>query len=310
MRPAGTPRVALITAREALALDEDLPPLRVALEQLGAEVATPCWDDPGVDWRRFDIAVLRSTWDYAARIDEFLEWAARCAAGTQLANPLEVVHWNTDKRYLADLAGAGVAVVPTRFVSSGSDAEAELAQFLAGGAASLSVGHTEGFSDLVVKPVVGAGSRDAARYRRADSAQALRHLRRLLDSGRDTMLQPYLDHVDAHGERAVMFVDGTLSHSVRKGPHLKAGAGMVAMLVAPEQITSCEIDEQERRAASAAVRAIPFSAPLYARVDLVRGVDAAPVVLELELTEPSFFFAHAAGSAGRLAAAVLARCDA
>ncbi len=274
---------------------------------LGAEVAMPCWDDPSVDWSRFDVAVLRSTWDYAERIDEFLAWIAHCAVVTRLENPPEIVRWNTDKRYLQDLARAGVPVVPTRFVVPGADASAELDRFLAGGPGALSVGRLERFADFVVKPSVGAASRDAARYRRADRALALAHLSRLLDAGRHTMLQPYLDRVDQHGETALMYFEGEFSHAVRKGPILRAGADLVAGLFAPEAITARVADTAERCAADAALAALTLGSPLYARVDLIRGGDDRPVVLELELTEPSLFFAHSADSARRLGEALLAR---
>ena len=307
MTSGGTPRVALVTAREALALDEDLPPLRDALAAQGADVAMPCWDDARVDWARFDIAVLRSAWDYAERIVEFLEWTGRCARLTRLANRVETVRWNTDKRYLVGLSHAGVPVVPTRFVSPGADASAELTRFLSGAAESLTVGHADGFTDFVVKPVVGAGSRDVARYVREDGAAALQHLARLLDAGRRAMLQPYLQRVDEHGETAVIFFGGVLSHAVRKGPLLMAGAGVVSELFAREKLLPHDIDDAERRVAVATLGAIPFGVPLYARVDLIRGNDGGPVVLELELTEPSLFLAHAPGSADRLATAIIAR---
>jgi len=303
-------RVALVTTREALAIDQDLPPLRDALAALGAEVALPCWDDARVDWAQFDIAVPRSTWDYAERIDEFLEWAARCARATRLANPLEVVRWNTDKRYLVELARAGVPVVPTRFVAPDADAAGELEQFLCADSRALTIGYADRFPEFVVKPVVGAGSRDAARYTRADRADATAHLARLLAVGRAAMLQPYLDHIDDHGETAAIFFEGELSHTVRKGPLLRQGVNLVAGLFVPEEITARDLEGAERTVALAAVRAIPFAVPLYARVDLVRATDGAPVVLELELTEPSLFFAHSPGAAKRLATAVLACCEA
>ena len=302
-------RVALVTAREALALDEDLPPLKDALVALGAEVTMPVWDDAAVDWARFDIAVLRSTWDYAERIGEFLAWAERCARLTRLANPLATVRWNTDKRYLVELARAGVPVVPTRFVAPEADAATELEHFINGDEGALTLGATHGLADFVVKPVVGAGTRDVARYSRADSAPARAHLARLLGAGRHAMLQPYLDRVDEHGETAVIFFAGALSHSVHKGPLLKPGAGPVSSLFAPEAITPLDIDQTERKVALAALRAIPFEVPLYARVDLIRAEDDTPTVLELELTEPSIFFAHAPGSAHRLATAIIARID-
>ena len=85
-------RIALVTAREALPLDEDMPPLRAALAQAGLSADTPCWDDPGVDWSNYDAALLRSTWDYVDRIDEFLDWCEQCARQTRLLNPPEIEH--------------------------------------------------------------------------------------------------------------------------------------------------------------------------------------------------------------------------
>lgn len=290
--------VALVSAREALALDEDLPPLVEALGDLGVFVDTPCWDDPDVDWGRYGLAVLRSTWDYVERIDEFLAWADRCAARTRLVNPPAVIRWNTDKHYLLDLARAGVPVVPTRFVEPGADARAALDAFLAGAGDAV---------EFVVKPSIGAGSRDAARYRRADREQARAHLQRLVNAGRSAMLQPYLARVDEHGETAAVYLGGHFSHAFRKGPLLKVGDGTVSGLFAPEAITAREADASERRVAQAACDAIPFDGPLYARVDLIRDDRGAPVVLELELTEPSLYLNHAPGSAQRFASVLTGR---
>jgi O-ureido-D-serine cyclo-ligase len=300
--------IALVSAREALALDEDLPPLREALTALGAHVDIPCWDDAAVDWAQYNLAVLRSTWDYAERLDEFLDWARCCAGKTRLLNPPEVVRWNTDKRYLVELARAGVPVVPTRFVTAGTDAATEMRRFLDGGPDRLTVGTAGEVREFVVKPTVGAGSRDVARYRRADSERAVKHLERLLAAGRSAILQPYLDRIDEHGETAVIYFDGEFSHAVRKGPLLQTGGDFVAGLFAPEAISARAADHVERRVADATCAAIPFDSLLYARVDLIRNADGAPVVLELELTEPSLFFAHAPGSPQRLATALLERC--
>jgi glutathione synthase/RimK-type ligase-like ATP-grasp enzyme len=309
MKQGNAKCIALVSARDALAVDGDLPPLREALLAHGAQVATPCWDDAAVDWAQYDAAVLRSTWDYAERLDEFLAWAGRCAAQTRLFNPPDVVRWNTDKRYLVELARAGVPVVPTRYVAPGADAAAELARFLGGGG-TLTIGHADGFSEFVVKPAVGAGSRDVARYERGDVARAEAHLARLLVAGRDAMLQPYLGRVEEHGETAVIYLGDEFSHAVRKGALLRSGAEFAAGLFAPEEIRARAADDDERRVAAAACAAIPFEGLLYARIDLIRGDDGVPVVLEVELTEPSLFFARAPGSARRLAAALLERCAA
>jgi O-ureido-D-serine cyclo-ligase len=301
-------RVALVTAREALALDEDMPPLIDALTTRGALVETPCWDDAAVDWSRFDVAVLRSTWDYVERIEEFLQWADRCRRVTRLLNPPEIVRWNTDKHYLEALAAGGVPVVPTRFVEPGSDVDAEMERFLAGGAGSVSVGAGVEFAEFVVKPSIGAGSRDAARYRRSDAREARAHLRRLAAAERrSAMLQPYLGRVDDYGETAVMYLGGRYSHAVRKGPLLRVGDGLVAGLFAPEQISVREPDAGELRVAAAAFAVVPGEPVLYARIDLIRDDHDRPVVLELELTEPSLFLAHGAAAAATLAGAILER---
>ena len=300
--------VALVTAREALPLDEDMPPLIEALVARGATVETPCWDDEAIDWASFDVAVLRSTWDYVERVEEFLRWADRCRAVTRLLNPPEIVRWNTDKHYLESLAAAAVPVVPTRFIEPGCDVDAQFERFLAGGPGSVGVGAEPQFASFVVKPSIGAGSRDAARYRRSDAQEAREHLRRMVvDEGRSAMLQPYLDRVDDHGETAVVYVGGRYSHAIRKGPLLKLGAGLVAGLFAPEQISVREPDAAELQVAAAAFAVVPGEPVLYARIDLIRDDEGRPVVLELELTEPSLFLAHGASAAATLAQAILER---
>src|SRR5690348_7423438 len=107
------PRVALATAPGFDDLDGEYGPLSAALlgRGVGAEVAV--WDDPAVDWASYDAVVVRATWDYSSRHDEFLAWAAQVAASTQLANPYDVIRWNTDKRYLRELEAQGLPVVHT-----------------------------------------------------------------------------------------------------------------------------------------------------------------------------------------------------
>lgn len=302
------PHIALVSTFDALALDEDLPPLAEALVRAGAQVSTPCWDDAAVDWSSFDLAVLRSTWNYVERIDEFRAWTRRCAAQTRLFNPPALLEWNTDKHYLQHLHLAGVAVVPTRYLEPGEDPRAALQQFLAGGPDSLSVGRYCDFDQFVVKPSIGAGSRDAARYRRSDADSALAHLSRLVAAqGRSAMLQPYLAGVETSGETALIYYDGTPSHAFRKGPLLRLDAGLVEGLFAPEEISAREATDDERLLAAAAYAAIPFELPLYARLDMIRDDRGAPVILELEMTEPSMYFAYAPGSADRFAALLIAR---
>jgi O-ureido-D-serine cyclo-ligase len=287
--------IALVTARPARGLDEDEPPLHLALQTAGCNVQMAEWDDAKVDWASFDVALLRSAWDYAERVSEFLAWVEKASQLTHLLNPRAVVRWNTDKHYLAQLGQAGVATVPSTFVEPGEDAAAAIRSFLES--------HTQ--AELVVKPAIGAGSRDTERHRRTDLGPIVSHATRLLDANRSVLVQPYLARVDRDGETALMFFEGRFSHAIRKGPLLPPGGVATTGLFAAETITPRVPGADEMRLAEKVVAAIPSGTPLYARIDLIRADDGAPCLLELELTEPSLFFAHAAGSAEKFTAAVL-----
>lgn len=287
--------IALVTARAARGMDEDEPRLHLALQKAGCTVQIAEWDDAKVDWASFDVALLRSTWDYAARVVEFLSWVEQASTLTRILNPLAVVRWNTDKHYLSQLARAGVPVVPSTFVEPGQEAAPALEKFLT----------THPQAEFVVKPAVGAGSRDAERHHRANALQAVTHIKRLLDANRSVLLQPYLERVDRDGETALMFFEGRFSHAVRKGPILARGGTAAKGLFATESITPRPPAADEMRVAERVMAALSFDTPLYARVDLVRDDKGAPCLLELELTEPSLFFMHAAESADRFTAAVL-----
>lgn len=290
-------RLALVTAVPAMALDEDLPPLIAACQAAGIETTIAAWDDPTVSWQRFDAALLRSTWDYVERLPEFLHWCDTVESHTRLLNPAHVVRTNTDKHYLAALHGLGIATVPSQFVEPGEESLPAVKALLAG--------HPEA-AEFVVKPAVGAGSRDAQRYGREQTDAASTHVQRLLAAGRSVLLQPYLASVDDAGETALLYFGGVYSHAIRKGPLLRRGEGPTSHLFAPEAITAREPGADERALADRIIAVLPglfgLEKPLvYARIDLIRSDDGSPRLLELELTEPSLFFAHAAGSDERLA---------
>lgn len=265
------------------ALDEDDALLRAALPE-GEPVV---WDDPAADWDAFDLVVLRSPWDYTPRRDAFVAWCE--SIGDRLHNPPAVVRWNTDKRYLADLDAAGLPVVPTTFLEPGAPAA------VLGGWDRV---------PCVVKPAVSAGSRDTASHR--DPRAAAEHAQALLDDGRVVMVQPYVAEVDIEGETALLYFDGAFSHAIRKGALLTSGAADVDGLFAPENITPREPRPEERAVGDRVVAEVErrFGRLLYTRVDVI-GTD--PMVLELELTEPSLFFLHSEGAAARYAAAIRGR---
>jgi glutathione synthase/RimK-type ligase-like ATP-grasp enzyme len=273
--------VALATCAEVAEGDEDSPALVRALAACGVEARPAVWDDASVDWAAFDLVVVRSTWDYAERRDAFLAWAG---ALPRVLNELEVLRWNTDKRYLRELERAGVPVVPTRFLEPGDPFEAPDARF-------------------VVKPAVSAGARHSARYEPGRTADARAHVARLHDLGRAVMVQPYLDGVETHGETGLIYIGGSYSHSVRKAPLLLAGQPPGEALYLEEQIERARPSEAECAVAEAALRVTPEGL-LYARVDLVPGPEG-PVVLEVELTEPSLWLGYARGAAERFADAIV-----
>ncbi|MBX3726215.1 MAG: hypothetical protein KF823_09880 [Xanthomonadales bacterium] len=283
------PLIALATAVPALPLDEDLPPLLAALERAGWDAQVRAWDDATVSWARFDLVLLRSTWDYTGRLPGFLAWCDAVAARTRLLNAPEVVRWNTDKRYLGVLADAGAPVVPSHFLAPDEDA-----------------GTLPGWPEFVVKPTVGAGSRGARRFLASEREQAVDHARQLQAQGLHVLVQPYLDQVDEAGETALLYFDGEFSHAIRKGPLLKRQAGSTRALFAPEHIRERTPSAQERSVAEQVLAAQPFGRLPYARVDLLPSPEG-PRLLELELTEPSLFLDHAPGSADRLVDA-LQRC--
>lgn len=287
---AATARVALVTCAELPDLDEDEIAPIAPLAARGVLAEPVVWNDPGVDWDAYDLTVIRSTWDYMDHHTAFLAWAE---AVPRLANPADVVRWNTDKVYLRDIAAAGVPVVETTWL----DAESTVTLPTSG--------------EYVVKPAISAGSRNTGRYDLGDVAQralAAGLATRLISEKRTVMVQPYLHAVDTAGETAVVFIGGHYSHAIRKGALLEGPAVDVGLYM-QEDIRARSATDSELHVAQRVLAAVPGGAErlLYARVDLVPDADGRPVLLELELTEPSLFLRHDEGAADRFADAVVAR---
>lgn len=279
-------RVALVTCAAIAADDddEDAPALTVALAARGVAAVPAVWDDPAVDWDAFDLAVVRSTWDYTPRHEEFLAWAGSVP---RLRNDADVLRWNTDKHYLRELADAGVPVVPTEFLEPGD-------------AVSL-----PGAGEYVLKPTVSAGGRDTARYGSGQAAAARDHAAALLAVGRTVMVQPYLGRVADEGETTLIYLGGAFSHAACKAELLTGPDAEVSALYRPESMSARTPRPEELAVAEQALAAAPAGL-LYARVDLLPGPDGSPVVLELELTEPSLFLGYAPGAADRFAEVIAA----
>ena len=277
-------RIALATCLDMPRPDADLPILVEAFAARGARAEVVPWEDPRAEWGAFDAVVVRSTWNYVGRYRDFHAWIDRVAAATRLVNPRAALLWNLHKRYLAELAAAGIAVVPTEVVLHGTEPDWE----------ALCARH----GDLVVKPAVSAGSFATIRVRRGDVAAARAHREAHLE--RDLLVQPLLASVVSHGETNLVHFGGRFSHAVHKGARWDGDAEQSRGLVTPEP------DEIAlAQAVLAHVGSAGFGPLAYARVDMARGTDGRPLLMELEIVEPSLFLDRAPGAADRLAEVVL-----
>lgn len=294
----------------ALATRSDLPTweiddrhLHQALTELGIDIEQPVWDDPTIDWGRYDGVLVRTTWDYQEKLAAFLAWGRAVAAVTSLHNPLRVLQWNTHKHYLRQLEGEGVPLAPTRWLDRGT--RPDLGALVAG------LGCREAF----LKPCVGASARETLRFLvdAAGMAAAEAHVARLLPN-EDMMLQPFLGQVLVRGEWSAVFVDGVISHCVRKIPvagdyRVQDDYGARDELYEPTQA-----ERELAQRAMAAVQRVGGVCPgadgkplLYGRADFLWADDGACVLTELELVEPSLFFRHRPEAGMRLARAWLRR---
>ena len=273
--------------------DEDGKMLRAALTTARIDSVWHTWNDPGVDWTVFDLVVLRTTWDYTQDLPAFLRWVGGLE---RVLNPADVVAWNTDKTYLRELTAAGVPTVPTTWAAPGE---------------SIVLPDTPEF---VIKPSVGAGSKGAGRFASGDPA-ASAHAAELHEAGRTVMTQPYLLDVDAAGETALIYLDGRYSHAIRKGAMLPENSvnGLDVQysrsLYVDEKITPRVPEAVELELGHQAldfVRAKFGADLLYTRVDLLP-TGSGPVVIELELVEPSLFLEFDPAAADLFATAIRRR---
>jgi glutathione synthase/RimK-type ligase-like ATP-grasp enzyme len=260
--------VALVTCADERYLEPEVHDAAAALRAEGVSADVVSWDED-LDWRAYQLVVVRTPWDYFARVTEFLAWAAQVERHTALINPADALRWNSHKGYLAEFTAKGVPTVPTLMVPGPSTDVADQIREVP-------------WEEIVVKPAVDGGARHAWRGRRDDPALS-RVAERLTDHG-DIVVQPFVPAI-VDGERSLVYLGGRFSHAVRKVP--KAGDYR-----SQRHLGGTEVDHQpnsaELRVALAAMEAAPGRLS-YARVDLVDWQDA-PVLIELEVIEPDLFF--------------------
>lgn len=285
-------RIALASCAELPPHEHDDVPLVAALRARGCAIDSPAWDDPAVDWTGFDAVLIRTTWDYMERRDEYVAWAERVERTTLLVNDAGVVRWNTRKDYLRRFAELGFPSMPSVWLARGE--APDLAELV----------REHGWSAAFLKPVVGATARETLRFAADGEGLALAqaHAARVL-AAEDLILQPYYAAVEQEGELSAVFVDGAFTHGVRKVPvrgdyrvQDDFGAADEPWAFAPDELRLA------REIVAAAGKDL-----LYARVDFLRDARGALHLNELELVEPSLFFRHGPHAAVALADALLRR---
>lgn len=277
--------VVFVTGQDMPVADPETPALVASLRQRGVSAELVAWREP-YDWSQARLVVVRSTWDYMQRCDEFLAWCRKAAAATKLVNPLPVLEWNSHKAYLVELADVGVPVVPTAVVPEGSAVSAQ------GEALAAHEG------TVIVKPAIGGGALGAMRAA-SDDVRLAEHLAEWAQGG-DVLIQPYVSSIVNAGESSLIYFAGEFSHAVRKLP---VGDDYRVQQQFGGLTEAWAATDAERAVADAAIAAAPAAVP-YARVDLV-DLDGQPSLMELELIEPFLFLEYDEGSDERFLDAVV-----
>jgi hypothetical protein len=212
---------------------------------------------------------------------------SKTAARARVLNPPSVIAWNAKKTYLMDLEARGVDVVPTEFVMQGGPARR-----------ATEILRERGWDEVVIKPVVSAGSFRTARFSLASGTDADAFLAELV-ADRDAMVQRWMPSVETYGERSLVWIDGVVTHAIRKSPRFAGGSERITGDVA--------VSDDERAFAERAILAAHASELLYARVDMVRDAEGTLRLMELELIEPSLYLRESPRALSRFVAAVARR---
>ncbi|MEC7983637.1 MAG: hypothetical protein VX278_00655, partial [Myxococcota bacterium] len=285
-------KIALVTCASLPEWECDDQPLVDYVSRI-ADVRSVAWDQP-VDWAMFDAAVIRTTWDYTRRIEEYLAWVDTTSKQTKMYNSASWIHWNANKMYLRSLENRGIPIAPSYFLDASFDVEKEL----------LSILRKERWEKAFLKPVIGAGAEKTLRFRPSELPKAQQFLTDVLPSS-SMILQPYLSSVETRGEVSLIYFDSQFSHAVQKVPvsgdyrvqddfgasdaPINASEGMLSL--------AKRVIEQLK----------PI--PLYSRIDLLFDDERGWLLNEVELIEPSLFFRHAPHAPKLLVDAIIKRLE-
>ena len=252
----------------------------------GHHASQVIWNDPTIDWKKFDIVLIRSAWDYIDHFTEFLRVLQQIeASGCLLLNNYETVKWNVDKNYLLDLMRWNVPVVPTFKASTPGLTE---------------LFRKNQWSEIIIKPTIGGG---ASNIRRLGIAALQRSIDELANPD-DFLVQPMIASVISEGEYAFIYIDGKLSFTHLKKP---ASGDYRVQGIYGGTIDVTQPLETDMNQVGSIYNMIPFD-PLYARIDVVRmGEDLA--VMELEMIEPILNFELSPHGVEDFVQGVIRRCE-
>jgi len=243
------------------------------LSLAGWTVKTISWRDENVNWNEYQLVMIRSPWDYQLDCDAFLEVLKTIEnSSAHLDNPIEIVHWNINKKYLQNLEHKGVEIVPT--VWREDIYECEIDVFF----------NLLDTSEIVIKPCISAGAFDTYRIKRKEVEEVKNELIEKFKH-RECMIQPFMPNIVDEGEFSLFYFDGEYSHSILKTPKEKD------FRVQEEwggNLLKVEPEERLKQCATKVLGAIDTSL-LYARLDFVR-TSSGFALMEAELIEPSLYF--------------------
>ncbi|GMN02729.1 RimK family alpha-L-glutamate ligase [Erythrobacter sp. MTPC3] len=261
--------------------------LEPAFAAKGLELRVIDWEAPLAEFDGLALVMLGTAWDYQDKAEAFLaKLEGLEKRGIIVCNSSSPVRWNASKTYLKELALRGARTIPTIWLNDVTPADAQSAM------------NEFECDTLVVKRQVGAGAIDQVLLRR----EALPETGWTF--GHRAMLQPFLPAIAEEGELSFIFIDGAFSHALRKVP--AAGDYRIQSLYGGiESVYAPSADEAD--AAAAIIRALPFPAPLYARIDMLRAEDGGLMVMEAEMIEPYLYPEQGPDLGEKLAAAVLQR---
>jgi hypothetical protein len=266
------------TREDVFELTEEVGKLTPALAALGMELVQVRWREIEARAAEFDAILPLLVWDYFEGNEEaFLTAIAKAEAVTPVFNPFEMLQWNADKSYLDDLHGRGADVIRTLPVDRVTPKNVARA-------------FEELDTDtLVIKPKIGGGAWRQVLHKKGEPFPAAESL-----PPEGALIQPFLPSVLEEGEYSFLYFGGRFSHAVRKTP--KAGDYRIQSLYGGAEETY--VPTQAERDHARAILDVLDDIPLYARVDLLRGLDGSLKLIELECIEPYLYLPHAKGEGG------------